>query len=157
MEINIKSKKVFGFFVQDSLLEGRNQISGVSYITVTFRLSFTLIICWLDYRWKTSGSQFGFMYDKPRASQVALVVKNPPASAGDCWDVSSIPGSGRSPGGGHGNPLQCSCLENPMHGGAWQGSGSTGSQSWTWLTRLNMHTHDKPSLPIFFALAYLLT
>ena len=53
------------------------------------------------------------------ASQVALVVKNPPANAGDIRDVGSVPGSGRSPGGGHGNPLQCSCLENPMHRGAW--------------------------------------
>ena len=48
------------------------------------------------------------------------VVKNPPASAGDAGDTSSIPGSGRSPGEGNGNPLQCSCLENPMEGGAWQ-------------------------------------
>ena len=48
------------------------------------------------------------------ASQVALVVKNPPANAGDARDVGSIPGSGRSPGGGHGNLLQYSCLENPM-------------------------------------------
>ena len=44
---------------------------------------------------------------------MALVVKNPPANAGDRRDVGSIPGSGRSPGGGHGNPLQFSCLENP--------------------------------------------
>ena len=49
------------------------------------------------------------------ASQVALVVKNPPANAGDRRDAGSIPGSGRSPGGGQGNPLQYSCLENP-HG-----------------------------------------
>ena len=48
------------------------------------------------------------------ASQVALVVKNPPANAGDIRDVGSIPESGRSPEGGHGNPLQHSCLENPM-------------------------------------------
>ena len=51
---------------------------------------------------------------------MALVVKNPPANAGDERDVGSIPGSGRSPGGGHGNPLQYSCLENPMDRGAWQ-------------------------------------
>jgi len=51
---------------------------------------------------------------------VALVVKNPPASAGDARDIDLIPGSGRSPGGGHGNPLQYSCLENPMDRGAWQ-------------------------------------
>ena len=53
------------------------------------------------------------------ASQVALVVKNPPANAGDIRDMGSIPGSGRSPGEGHGNPLQYSCLENPMDRGAW--------------------------------------
>ena len=55
-----------------------------------------------------------------RASQVVLVVKNPPAKAGDVIDVGLIPGLGRSPGGGHGNPLQYSCLENPMDRGAWQ-------------------------------------
>ena len=48
------------------------------------------------------------------ASQVALVVKNPPANVGDSGDVGSIPGSGRFPSGGNGNPLQYSCLENPM-------------------------------------------
>ena len=48
------------------------------------------------------------------ASQVALVVKNPPTKAGDVRDMGLIPESGRSPGGGHGNPLQYSCLENPM-------------------------------------------
>ena len=42
------------------------------------------------------------------------MVKNPPANAGDPRDVGSIPGSGRSPGGGHGNRVQYSCLENPM-------------------------------------------
>ena len=51
-------------------------------------------------------------------SQVVLVVKNPPPSAGDAGYKSSIPASGRSPEGGHGNPLQCSCLENPMDRGA---------------------------------------
>ena len=51
---------------------------------------------------------------------MALVVKNPPANAGDARDVGSIPGSGRSPGGGHGNLLQYSCLKNPMDRGAWQ-------------------------------------
>ena len=49
-----------------------------------------------------------------------LVVKNPPASAGDIRVMGSVPGSGRSPGGGHGNPLQYSCLENLMDRGAWR-------------------------------------
>ena len=52
------------------------------------------------------------------ASQVVLVVKDLPARAGDERDAGSIPGLGRSPGGGHGNPLQYSCLENPMDRGA---------------------------------------
>ena len=55
-----------------------------------------------------------------RASQVALVVKNPPANVGDPREVGLTPGSRKSPGGGHGNPLQYSCLENPMERGAWR-------------------------------------
>ena len=51
---------------------------------------------------------------------VALVVRNPPADAEDVRDMGSIPGSRRSPGGGHGNPLQHTCLENPMDRAAWQ-------------------------------------
>ena len=50
---------------------------------------------------------------------MVLVVKNLPANAGDIRDAGSIAGSGRSPGGGQGNPLQYSCLENPMDRGAW--------------------------------------
>ena len=53
------------------------------------------------------------------ASQGLLVVKNLLANSGDIRSAGSIPGLGRSPGKGHGNPLQCSCLENPMEGGAW--------------------------------------
>ena len=48
-----------------------------------------------------------------------LVVKNPPAKAGDIGDVGSIPGSGRSSGEGNGNPVQYSCLKSPMDRGAW--------------------------------------
>ena len=54
------------------------------------------------------------------ASKVALVVKNLPADAGHVRDLGLIPGLGRSPGGGNGNPLQYSRLENPMDRGAWQ-------------------------------------
>ena len=50
------------------------------------------------------------------------MVKNPPDNAGDIRHPGSIPGSGRPPGGGNGNTLQCSCLENPVDGGAWQGT-----------------------------------
>ena len=60
-------------------------------------------------------SHYTVLLDSP----VVLVVKNPPANAGDRRDTGSIPESGRSPGGGHGNSLQYSCLENPMDRGAW--------------------------------------
>ena len=50
---------------------------------------------------------------------MVLVVKNLPANAGDARDVGSVPGSGRSPEEGNGNPLQCSCLGNPMERRAW--------------------------------------
>ena len=59
-------------------------------------------------------------YGHNRASRVALVVKNPPANAEDVRKAGSIPGSGRSPGEGHGKPLQYPCLENPMSRGAWR-------------------------------------
>ena len=55
-----------------------------------------------------------YKYRDPRASQEARVVKNPPANAGDIRDAGSIPGWGRSPGGGRGRPLQFPCLQNPM-------------------------------------------
>ena len=48
------------------------------------------------------------------------MVKNTPANAGDIRDTASLPGSGRSPGGGHSNPLQYSCLENPTDRGDWK-------------------------------------
>ena len=64
------------------------------------------------------------------ASQVALVVKNLSASAGDVRDKSSVPGLGRSPGEGNGNPLQYSCVENPMDRGAWRATVHRVRQSW---------------------------
>ena len=56
------------------------------------------------------------------------MVKNPPANAEDLRDMGSIPESGRSAGGGHGNLLQYSCLQNPMDRGAWWATVSVGSQ-----------------------------
>ena len=63
------------------------------------------------------------------ASSVAQMVKNLPGKDGK--DLGSIPGSGRSPGGGNGNPLQYSCLENPMDGGAWCAAVNGVAKSWT--------------------------
>ena len=65
----------------------------------------------MDYK---EGIGFGGEYNPG-----GIVVKNPPASAGNTRDVGSISGSGRSPGEGNGYPLQYSCLENPMDRGAW--------------------------------------
>ena len=75
-----------------------------------------------------------------RSSRLTLAVKNPPANAGDIRDLSSSPESGRSPRGGNGNPLQYSCLENPMDGGAWCGLQSTRSQrvGHYWATSLSL-------------------
>ena len=56
------------------------------------------------------------------------MVKNPPTKAGDIRDVASIPGSERSPGEGHGNPLQYSCLKNPRDRGAWQATAHGGDK-----------------------------
>ena len=70
------------------------------------------------------------------ALQVAWVVKNLPANTGDVKDAGLILGSGRCSGGGHGNPLQYSCLENPMDRGAWQAMGHRVVKSQTQLKRL---------------------
>ena len=75
------------------------------------------------------------------ASQVVLVVKNSPAKEGEAWDVGSIPGSGRSPERGHGNPLQYSCLENAMNRGAWQATVHSISNSQTQLKQFGTHAH----------------
>ena len=74
-----------------------------------------------------------------RASQVALVVKNLPANAGATGDAVSILESGRSPGGGCGNPLQYSGLENPRDGGAWWAVVHGVAKSWTRLKWLSTH------------------
>ena len=82
----------------------------------------------------------------PRASQVASEVKKPPANVGDLRDMGSNPGCGRSPGGGHGNPPQYSCLENAMDRGAWRGTVHGVAKSWT-----RLGTHAKYSRVDYFA------
>ena len=78
--------------------------------------------------------QYHYVFGFPGGSEVK-------ASACNAGDLGSIPGSGRSPGEGNGNPLQYSCLENPMDGGAW-GLQSTGSQriGHDWATSLSLFT-----------------
>ena len=70
---------------------------------------------------------------------MAVVGKNPPAIVGEVRDKGSIPGSARCPGGGHGNPLQYSCLENPMDRGAGQATVHGVAKSETLLKRLSSH------------------
>ena len=72
-------------------------------------------------------------------SRVALEVKKSPANAGVIRDMSSIPGSGKSSGGGNGNPLWYSCLENPVDRGAWQATVHGVTKSWTPLKQLSTH------------------
>ena len=80
---------------------------------------------------------FKYVYKENGASQVALVVKNLPASAGDLRDMGLIPGLGRFLGEGHGNPLQHSCLENLMDRGAWWVKVHWVAESQTQLNRLS--------------------
>ena len=75
---------------------------------------YSIVIIKLNFQ-INSNHELIYLYN----SQVTLVVKNPPAYAGDLRDMGLIPGSGRPPQGGYGNPLQYSWLENPMERGAW--------------------------------------
>ena len=92
---------------------------------------------------------------------MVLVVKNPPAKAGDARDVGSIPGLGRFPGGGHGNPLQYSCLKNPRDREAWWATVHKVTKRWTRLKRLSAHarahTHKEliPKIKPFILHKYL--
>ena len=80
----------------------------------------------------------------PWASQVVLVVKNSPADVGVAGDEGLIPGLGRSPGGGHGNPLLYSCLENPMDRGAgWAAVHGVVESDTTEATRHAAHPHPQ--------------
>ena len=87
------------------------------------------------------------------ASQVALVVKNS-LPVQETTEISLIPGSGRCSGGRHGNPLQCSCLENPMDSEAWRAAVHRVSKSWTRLEWLSMHGYgtQMDCLPFFLLL-----
>ena len=116
----------------------------VIQVIKTFFVQFCIFLPSLDL--------LGLLYQKKRgdiflspnglgASQVMLVVKNLPANAGEIKDVGSIPGSGKIPGGGHSNPLQYSCLENPMDRGAWWVTVHGVAKSQTRLKRLTTHTH----------------
>ena len=82
----------------------------------------------------------GVYYPREQCVKVALVVKNPPANAGDVRDVGLIPGLGRSSGGDHGNPPQYSCLENPIDRGSWRATDDRVAMSPTRPKQLSMRT-----------------
>ena len=71
---------------------------------------------------------------------MVLVVKNLPANAGEVRDTSSVPGLGKSPRGGNGNPFQYSCLENPLDRGVWCVAVHGVTKSWTWLSNYSRKT-----------------
>ena len=73
-----------------------------------------------------------------------LVGKNPPADSGDIRDTGSILGLGRSPGAGHGNPFQYSCLENPKDRGAWLAKDHRVVKNQARLKQLSMHAPSGP-------------
>ena len=102
--------------------------SSVLYI-VWHNISLNLLLFLIGERW-------GLFRDFPGG----LVVKNSLPSAGDAEDMGSVPGSGRSPGVGNGNPRQYPCLENFMDRGVWRAAIHEVAKSWT---RLNTHTQTK--------------
>ena len=87
------------------------------------------------------------MWKEIWASQVVLVVKNSPAHAGDIRDAGYIPESGRSPGIGNGNPLQYSCLENPMDSGACRATVHRVAKNHIWFKQLSIHAESYLSQP----------
>ena len=105
------------------------------------------VLCRLSTEWVLTG-----LSKDVEASQVVLILKNPPANTGDVRDSSSVPGSGRSLGRGHGCLLQYSCLENPMDRGTWQATVHRVAKSQTQLKQLSTHTHtiDRSSLTLAF-------
>ena len=82
-----------------------------------------------------------------------LIVKNLPPIAGDIRDTGLIPGSGRSPGGGHGSPLQYSCLENLRDKGVWRATLYRVAKSRTWPKQLSMHAW---AITSFFSISFIL-
>ena len=94
-----------------------------------WRIMWTYFFLTFNHFFKLSHKYVFIFFQTPE--QVVLVVKNLPANAGDIRDMHLIPGLGRSPGVGDGNPLQYSCLENPIDRGAWQATVGRVAKSWT--------------------------
>ena len=98
-------------------------------------------LCILSNFLLTEEDVFYILLTASRGFPGSSVVKSLPAVQEPQKDAGSIPGLGRSPGGRHGNPLQYSCLENPMDRGAWQATVHRAAKSWIQLKWLSTHTH----------------
>ena len=101
------------------------------YLSVIFKDKIDISHIWQKIKLKKHIFLFKLGCVRTWASQVMLVVKNTLANAGDIREMGLIPGSGRSPGGGHGNPLQYSFLENPMDKESWQATVHRVAKCWT--------------------------
>ena len=120
----------------------------ISGLSIVFHWSvFILIPCWwpqlCNVVWNEVWRHYCSycIFHTSWASQVVLVVKNPPANAGDVRGTSSIPGLGRPLRGEHGNPLEHSCLENSTDRGVWKATVHRVAQCQTWLKWRSMHAH----------------
>ena len=109
------------------------------YVYLSWNWHICGCVWWCSNSWMLHPFCVWHEFDKKRASQVTLVVKNSPGNAGNVRDAGSIPGSGRSPGVGNGTPLQYSCLEDSMGRGACWATVHGVVKSWA---RLSMHTHN---------------
>ena len=107
----------------------------------TFWLSSPIPYLILPPRHHITSSVFSVSISLVWTSQVVLVAKNLPANAGDVRDLGWVPGLGTCPVGGHSDPLQYCCLENPLDRGAWGTIVHRVSKSWTRLKWLNTHAH----------------
>ena len=130
--------KIVGMFLKRLKLE-------TLYELAKNRTSNSTYGCFFKESKNTNLKQYTHSY---RASQVVLVLKNLPANAGDVRNVGLIPGLGRFPGGGHGNPLQYSCRENPIDRGAWWATVHRVAKSQIQLKQLSsaMHSYGHCSL-----------
>ena len=101
------------------------------------------MLSWWDFPFKVIGwpASSNAFYSIPKGFPGGSVVKNPPANAGATEDSGLIPGLGRFPGEGIGNPLQYSCLENPMNRGVWWATAHGISKESDTTEWLSMHTH----------------
>ena len=122
-------------------LGGAAQVKNESVIlsqeSVGLKAKFGLTACFLNlfiFNWRIIALQQSADWGFPSGSGVKSLLVN-------AGSVGSIPGSGRSPGGGHGNSLQDSCLENPTDRGAWRATVHRVAKSWTQLKRLSTHAH----------------